>query len=164
MSVLKIGTSGRNTILSATLIAGTLDILAAFLVYAVILGKTSPAGILMSIASGIFGKAAYSGGTPMIITGLLLHFLIAFIFSAFYFLIYPGLSFLRRRKLLGGILYGIFIWLVMNLGVLPIAFKGMPLPDPKAALIGIVIVIVAVGIPIAYIVSGRRTGARRRAN
>ncbi|MET7258623.1 DUF1440 domain-containing protein [Dyadobacter fermentans] len=149
MSVFKIGRPGRNAILSATLVAGTLDILAAFLVYAVILEKTSPARILMSIASGIFGKAAYSGGTPMIITGLLLHFLIALIFSIFYYLIYPGLSFLRRRKLVSGILYGIFIWLVMNLGVLQIVFEGMPLPDPGAALLGIAILIVAVGIPIA---------------
>lgn len=156
MSVLKIGRPGRNTILSATLVAGALDILAAFLVYAVILEKTSPARILMSIASGIFGKAAYSGGTPMVITGLLLHFLIAFIFSVFYYLIYPGLSFLHRRKLLSGILYGIFIWLVMNLGVLPIVFKGMPLPDPAAASLGIGIVIAAVGIPIAYIMSTAR--------
>jgi len=156
MSAFKIGRSGRNTILSATLVAGTLDILAAFLVYAVILEKTSPARILMSIASGVFGKAAYSGGTPMVITGLLLHFLIAFIFSTFYYLIYPGLPFLRRRKLLGGILYGILIWLVMNLGVLPIVFKGMPLPDAGAALLGMAIVVAAVGIPIAYIVSAPR--------
>jgi hypothetical protein len=35
-------------------------------------------------------------------------------------------------------------------------FKGMPLPDPGAALLGIAIVIVAVGIPIAYIVSAPR--------
>lgn len=156
MRILKIGRSNRNTILSATLVAGTLDILAAFLVYAVILEKTSPARILMSIASGVFGKAAYSGGTPMIITGLLLHFLIALIFSGFYFLVYPGLAFLHRRKLLTGILYGIFIWLVMNLGVLQIVFEGMPLPDPGSALLGIAIVIVAVGIPIAYIVSAPR--------
>lgn len=156
MGILKIGRSGRNTILSATLIAGTLDILAAFLVYAVILEKTSSSRILMSIASGIFGKAAYSGGTPMVITGLLLHFLIAFIFSVFYYLIYPGIPFLRQRKLLSGIIYGIFIWLVMNLGVLPIVFKGMPLPDAGAALLGVAIVIVAVGIPIAYIVSAPR--------
>ncbi|MCF0069838.1 DUF1440 domain-containing protein [Dyadobacter sp. CY261] len=158
MSAFKISKSGRNTILSATLVAGTLDILAAFLVYAVILEKTSPARILMSISSGIFGKAAYSGGTPMIITGLLLHFVIAFIFTVFYYLILPGLAFLRKRKLLSGVLYGIFIWLVMNLGVLQIVFKGMPMPDPNAALIGMGIVIVAVGIPISYIVSasGRR--------
>nr|WP_295932132.1 DUF1440 domain-containing protein [uncultured Dyadobacter sp.] len=158
MGAFNISRSGRKTILSATLVAGTLDILAAFLVYAIILEKTSPARILMSIASGIFGKAAYSGGTAMIITGLLLHFVIAFIFTVFYYLISPGLPFLRRQRLLAGILYGVFVWLIMNLGVLPIAFKGMPLPDPTAALLGIAIVIVAVGIPISYIVSasGRR--------
>ncbi len=156
MGALNIGRSGRNSILSATLVAGTLDILAAIIVYALILEQTSPARILMSIASGIFGKEAFSGGTPMVIAGLLLHFLIAFIFSVFYHLIYPSLGFLRGRKLLSGILYGIFIWLVMNLGVLPIVFKGMPMPDPAAALLGMAIVILAVGIPIAFIISGRR--------
>lgn len=158
MGIFNISKSGRKTILSATLVAGTLDILAAFLVYAIILEKTSPAKILMSIASGIFGKAAYSGGTAMVITGLLLHFLIAFIFTVFYYLVFPGLSFLRSHRLLSGILYGIFIWLVMNLGVLQIVFEGMPLPDPRSALLGIAIVVVAVGIPISYMVSasGRR--------
>ncbi|GGM90903.1 hypothetical protein GCM10010967_24970 [Dyadobacter beijingensis] len=158
MGAFKISRAGRNTILSATLVAGTLDILAAFLVYAVILEKTSPARILMSISSAVFGKAAYSGGTPMIVTGLLLHFVIAFIFTVFYYLIFPSLAFLRQRKLLSGILYGVFIWLVMNLGVLQIVFEGMPLPDPGAALLGMAILIVAVGIPISYIVSasGRR--------
>ena len=158
MGVFSISKSGRKAILSATLVAGTLDILAAFLVYAIILEKTSPGRILMSIASGIFGKAAYSGGVPMIMTGLLLHFLIALIFTTFYYLIFPGLAFLRKRKLLSGILYGIFIWLVMNLGVLQIVFEGMPLPDPNAALLGMAIVIVAVGIPISYIIAaaGRR--------
>lgn len=157
MSVLKISNAGRRNILSATLVAGTLDILAAILLYSVIMGKTTPARILMSIASGIFGKAAFSGGTAMVITGLLLHFLIALIFAAFYYLIAPRLSFLRRNKLASGILYGIFIWLVMNLGVLPIAFKGMPLPDLKSALIGMSIVIVAVGIPIAYMIPAGRS-------
>lgn len=157
MSAFKISKTGRRNILSAALVAGTLDILAAILLYAVIMGKTTPAKILMSIASGIFGKAAFSGGTAMVIAGLLLHFLIAFIFAAFYYLISPGLTFLRRHKLVTGILYGLFIWLVMNLAVLPIAFKGMPLSDLQSALTGMAIVIVAVGIPIVYMIpAGRR--------
>ncbi|MCE6992125.1 DUF1440 domain-containing protein [Dyadobacter sp. CY323] len=146
------------TIFRAAFVAGALDILAAILIYAIVMEKTSPSALLMSIASGVFGKSAFSGGTPMVLAGLLLHFLIAFIFSAFYYLIYPNLAFLRNRKLLSGIFYGIFVWLVMNLGVLRIAFSGSPLPDPSSALLGIAIVIAAVGIPISYIISAGRSG------
>jgi hypothetical protein len=144
------------TILRSTFVAGTLDIVAAILIYAIVMEKTSPSTLLMSIASGVFGKSAFSGGAPMVLAGLLLHFLIAFIFSAFYYLIYPNLAFLRSRMLLSGILYGIFVWIVMNLGVLRIVFSGSPLPDASSALLGMAILIVAVGIPISYIISAGR--------
>jgi hypothetical protein len=148
--------SAINTILIASITAGTLDILAAILVYSIILEQASPSMILMSIASGIFGKGAFSGGAFMVLTGLLLHYLIALLFSAFYYLIYPGLAFLKNQRLLSGVLYGVFIWVVMNLGVLPIVFSGRTPPDAQSALLGIAILIFAVGIPISYIVAGNR--------
>lgn len=156
MGTLKSPKSAIQTILSATFVAGTLDILAAILVYSIIMEQTSPSRILMSIASGIFGKAAYSGGVTMVLTGLFLHYLIAFIFSGFYYFIFPNLAFLRRQRLFSGILYGIFIWLVMNLGILRIVFSGTSLPDPQSALLGMTILVVAVGIPISYIVAANR--------
>ena len=145
-----------NIILAATLVAGTLDILAAILVYSIVLEQTSPSMILMSIASGVFGKAAFSGGSPMVLAGLLLHYLIAFLFSAFYYIIYPGLEFLKKQRLISGILYGIFVWLVMNLGVLRIVFSAKLPSDPNAALLGISILIIAFGIPVSYVISTRR--------
>jgi uncharacterized membrane protein YagU involved in acid resistance len=145
-----------NIILAATLVAGTLDILAAILVYSIVLEQTSPSMILISIASGVFGKAAFSGGSPMVLAGLLLHYLIAFLFSAFYYIIYPGLEFLKKQRLISGILYGIFVWLVMNLGVLRIVFSAKLPSDPEAALLGISILIIAFGIPVSYIISTRR--------
>ncbi|KAA0993292.1 DUF1440 domain-containing protein [Dyadobacter aurulentus] len=145
-----------NVILAATFIAGTLDILAAILVYSIVLEQTSPSMILMSIASGVFGKAAFSGGSLMVLAGLLLHYLIAFLFSTFYYIIYPGLEFLKKQRLISGILYGIFVWLVMNLGVLRIVFSAKLPSDPEAALLGISILIIAFGIPISYIISTSR--------
>lgn len=45
-----------RTIVSSGLVAGTLDITAAILIYAGILHKTTAEKILQSIASGIFKK------------------------------------------------------------------------------------------------------------
>lgn len=158
MGRLKISGPGFKTILSATFVAGALDIIAAILIYAMIMGKTTPSRIIMSIASGIFGKEAYSGGTSMVLTGLLLHFFIAFLFSLFYYFLYQNVVSLSGKRLISGVLYGIFIWLVMNLVVLRIVFPAMPAPELQGIAIGMSIVIVAVGIPISYIISagGRR--------
>jgi hypothetical protein len=158
MGGLKLDRPGFKTVLSATFVAGTLDIVLAILLYSIIMEKTTPSKIIMSIASGVFGKEAYSGGISMILAGLALHFLIAFLFSLFYHVLYQNIASLSGKKLFNGILYGVFIWLVMNLFVLRVAFPSMPSPDSQAIAIGITIVVVAVGIPISYIISG---GSRR---
>lgn len=157
MKTSKFAGSGFRTVVWAAFVAGSLDIMAAFVVYAIIMDKTTPVQILLSIASGVFGKGAYEGGNMMAVYGLLFHFLIALTFALFYFLIYQYTSFPGKHKLLSGIIYGIFIWLIMNRIVLPIAFSGMPAASWDAALLGIAIVILAVGLPIAYIIpTGQR--------
>ena len=65
-------------ILLAWFVAGTLDMLGAILVYTVIMKKLSAEKLVRGIASGVFKKEAFSGGTEMIfmelffITSLLL--------------------------------------------------------------------------------------------
>lgn len=88
--------SKSGTIFLSGLIAGTLDILAAVIIYAVVLEKTTAIKILQSIASGVFKKEAYTGGPQMAWYGLGLHYLIALIFAWFYFIIYPYLPFLKK--------------------------------------------------------------------
>lgn len=141
-----------KAILSATLLAGTFDIVFAIVIYALIMEQTSPVRLLQYIASGVFGKSAFEGGMPMALAGLAFHFLNAFLFSSFYFILVSYIGFLRKQRLISGIIYGIAIWLVMNLIVLPITF-GSPVPqNPLLIALGMSILIVAVGIPIAYIV------------
>lgn len=97
-------------------------------------------------------KEAYTAGTEMTFVGLGLHFLIAFIFAWFYFKIFPYIPFFKINTLLSGVSYGFFIWVVMNLVVLPIVFPV--LPEKKLdfpLLLSILIVIFCVGIPIAFI-------------
>ncbi|MBB4801851.1 putative membrane protein YagU involved in acid resistance [Flavobacterium nitrogenifigens] len=141
-----------RTIVSSGLVAGTLDITAAILIYSVILHKTTAEKILQSIASGIFKKEAYTAGAEMTFAGLGLHFLIAFIFAWFYFKIFPYIPFFRINTFLSGLCYGFFIWIVMNLIVLPIVFPVLPEKNLDfALLLSILIIIFCVGMPIAFI-------------
>lgn len=142
--------SKSGSIFLSGLVAGTLDILAAIFVYAFILEKTTAIKILQSIASGIFKKEAYSGESQMIWYGLGLHYLIAFIFSWFYFTIYPYLPFLKKSTIISGFMYGIFVWIVMNLIVLPIVFPVLPEKNfDFPLLLSITIIMLCIGLPIA---------------
>ena len=144
--------SKSGTIFLSGLIAGTLDILAVVIIYAVVLEKTTAIKILQSIASGVFKKEAYTGGPQMAWYGLGFHYLIAFIFAWFYFIIYPYLPFLKKNVILSGILYGILVWIIMNLIVLPIAFPLLPEKHfDFPLLLSILILIVCIGLPIASI-------------
>lgn len=141
-----------GTIFLSGLIAGTLDILAAIFVYALILEKTTAIKILQSIASSIFKKDAYTGGSQMAWYGLGLHYIIAFTFAWFYFIIYPYLPFLKKNTIFSGFIYGIFVWVIMNLIVLPIAFPLLPEKHLDFPLfLSIIILMFCIGLPIASI-------------
>jgi hypothetical protein len=81
-------------IVMAGLLVGTLDILSAFIYYFIKTGEKNVFNVLKFIASGIFGKAAFSGGNMMIIAGLVLHFIIAFAFTIIFFWIFPKMKIL----------------------------------------------------------------------
>jgi hypothetical protein len=136
-------------VLRTGLIAGTLDILAAIVVYAIILDKATAVQILQGIASGVFGREAYTGGTAMALTGIVFHYLIAMAFTAAYFLLYPYLPFLHKQPLLSGLLYGVVVWVIMNLVVLPLSAYRMAPIRLGPALLGMSILIVMIGLPIA---------------
>src|SRR6266567_732341 len=103
----------------AGLIAGTLDIFGALTVYSLILHKGPVMLILQRIASAALGKVAFKGGWAMAVCGLGFYYIIAYCFTTAYVLLYPYLPFLKKHKLASGLLYGLFVWLVMNRIVLP---------------------------------------------
>ena len=139
-----------KTILLAWFVAGTLDMLGALLVYTVIMKKLTADRLVRGIASGAFKKEAFSGGNEMIFYGVAFHYFIAFTFTIFYFFIFPYVPFLKKQKILGGLLYGLFVGAIMNLIVLRIVF---PNPAPitfKGAAIGASILMVMIGLPLSY--------------
>ena len=133
------------------LISGTLDILTAIAVYAWIMQKTTAIKILQGIAKGVFGDKATEGGTRMAISGLFLHYLIAFIFAIFYFIIYPIFPPLKKNWVVSGLIYGIGVWVVMNMIVRPLVFPDFKMPKWDAIALGMGILMVMIGLPISYI-------------
>ncbi|MEP7279052.1 MAG: hypothetical protein ABI813_10450 [Bacteroidota bacterium] len=139
------------SILVAWLLAGTLDITTALVLFTVRSGK-SPLIILKYIASAVFGhSAAYSGGIGMDMAGLLFHYTIAFIFTVLFFLLYPRIHRFINNKYIAGILYGLFVWMVMNLLLVPLTRIPAHAITWQNALENIVILMLAIGLPVSLI-------------
>jgi hypothetical protein len=147
-------------ILRAGLLVGTLDIAAAMLYFFISTGNKDVLIVVKYIASGVFGKTAFSGGAEMIAAGFLFHYLIALSFTAFFFWIYPHIKTFAGYMLLSGIAYGLFVWAVMNLVIVPLSRIGHRPFKLVDAVINLLILIVCMGIPLSIMANNfyRRKG------
>jgi hypothetical protein len=137
-------------IIKASLVTGSLDILLAC-ANAWWSAGVSPERVLKFVASGLIGKNAFQDVPAFAFLGLFIHYCIAFFWTILFFLLYPKLKHIIRDKYLQGILYGIFIWLAMNLLVLPISGTPELTFHWLDALKGTGILIIAIGLPLAFI-------------
>lgn len=130
------------------LLAGTLDAIAA-IVWSYCYTQVISLKLFAFIAKGIFGKAAFTGGNKMIVYGILIHYFIAFAFTIAFYLLYPLVKSLLKNKYIIGIIYGIVIWLIMNLMVLPLTGMYNSGLNASDVAIGSIILVICVGLPIA---------------
>ena len=131
-------------ILWATLVAGALDILAAF----VMAGAVAP--VLRTVASGPLGDSLADGplGAPL---GLLVHFSIMAAMVGTYFLVAAQLPMLNRMWVVVGVLYGVVLWVVMYWIVMPLRWDGYTTPSEAPAIARQLFAhCVLVGLPIAW--------------
>lgn len=142
--------SAIKTILLSGFAAGTLDILAAILL-SYLLRKVPAIQVLQGVASGVFGQDAFTGGTTMALLGLLFHYLIAYCFAIGYFIVFPYVPLLLKQKVLSGLLYGIFVWLLMNLVVVPLSNVTRPPLQWDSILRGATVLMLCIGLPISLI-------------
>ena len=143
-----------STILKSGIIAGTLDAIAGVIVYYIWFGF-NPFQVLQYIASGVHSPTAIDDGSgiPMVLAGMVYHYFIAFVVAIIYFFAYPKFSLLRDHKVIAGLLFGLGIWLVMNLLVLPNSNIPKGPFDTGLAIVGIIWHMTLVGLPIALITS-----------
>ena len=144
--------SALQTILTAGLVAGCLDLLTAILVYSVVMQRTTDVKLLQGIGRAAFGSQTFEGPS-LALAGVAVHFFIAFSFTIFYFFVFPYVSFFRKQPVISGLLYGIFAWCVMNLAMLPL-FHVANIPHKWDSIVrGAVILMFCIGLPISLIVS-----------
>jgi hypothetical protein len=130
-------------ILVGGLVAGAFDLTAAFITY----GWGVPRGI----ASGLLGAKAFQGGLGTWMLGVVLHFLIAFSAAAIYCLSSGKLGFLKEHFFVCGLFFGIAIFLVMNLIVLPLSAVPFDTHTFKLAglIQGLLVHMFLIGLPIS---------------
>jgi len=135
----------------AGLVCGVLDLSYVLLVYGSV--GVSPRRILQGIAGAVLGRdAALKGGLATAVLGLGLHFAVAFGVAAVFYLASRRLTVLVKRAALSGVLYGIAVWLAMNLVVLPLTAQAKaPFPPPGWEII-LFAHVTCVGPPIALLV------------
>jgi hypothetical protein len=136
-------------IFSAGLLAGVLDITAAFVTWAP--QGVTPQRILKGIASGLLGPQAFKEGMAAVLLGGTLHFLIALSAAAVFYAASQKFELMTRRPILSGVLYGLSVYLVMYWIVMPLA-NMHPAHTLMRSIVAIVTHMVCVGLPISWMV------------
>ena len=136
-------------IFKTALIAGCLDITAACL-QAWLTKSITPDIILKYIASGIFGKAAFSGGTGFVLFGLFIHFFVAFACTLVYFLVYPKLKLLHKNILLSALFVAVIAWAVTTQLIVPLSKIVPPHFNFTKVIIAIAILYCCIGLPVCF--------------
>lgn len=117
-------TKGLRVLLLWSFGIGTLDLLFAWGYWAR-MGVTFT-DILQSIAAGWYGNASRDMGATSAMVGALSHYAIMFVIALTYWLAARRIRVLRAHPWPCGLAYGLSVYLVMSLVVLPLSAAGSP--------------------------------------
>ena len=142
-----------KVIFQAGLIAGFLNVSAVIILLMNNSSVENPAILFNYIASGLIGSGAFKAGIAGVALGVALHFFISLSFAFLFYLIYPQVKRLIVSPFISGILYGLFIWFVMNFVVLRLSkIDHIPLTISDC-FTGLILVMVFAGIPISFTIN-----------
>jgi uncharacterized membrane protein YkvI len=153
-----------SRLLAAGAFVALLDGAFAVAIYVYVLHACSTAQLMQSIASALLGRAAFRGGGATVALGLALHGAVAYGWTLAYAALRATSGRLReltattRGALAAGAILGVFIWLAMDLLIVPLTRASMtPIGSPLFAIM-LIWHAAGVGPPISLIVRepGRR--------
>jgi uncharacterized membrane protein YagU involved in acid resistance len=116
--------SVQRAILTGGTLGGLLDILFA-ITFAAFRGMP-PERLLQVVASGALGQAAFASGTGAAAFGLACHFALSFVWMAIFFYAARRMPALAGKPLLSAVAYGLLVFLIMRLAVLPLSAFPRP--------------------------------------
>jgi hypothetical protein len=123
--------NGWGRLIRAGMLTGIIDGLFSSVLSVVFYGSTVTR-LFQGVAATLIGRPAFDGGTPTALVGVLMHFGVAFGWSAVFLTIVSRSRWMRRvlaspyGVVRVAALYGPFIWLVMSLVVIPLLVHRAP--------------------------------------
>ena len=143
-------------LLAATVVA-VLDISFAATYWVVVRAAITFPQLLRSIASGVLGDAAARGGAGAAVLGAMLHGAVACGWALVFIGVrrwWPAFDRALQRpagRVAAGLLFGMMVWLVMDLAVLPLT-RARPTPIGSSWFrVSLVWHAIGVGLPLAFI-------------
>lgn len=121
-----------SRLVRAGLLTGICDALWAMVAQVFVFHRGSAVSVWQGVASVLVGKGAITGGAPATALGLVMHFGVAFAWSAVFLLLVMRSYWLRAildspyGAFKIAAVYGPFIWIVMSFVVIPLFVHRMP--------------------------------------
>lgn len=137
--------SAARALFYGTIVVGVLDLVDALIFFG--LRGARPIRICQSIAAGLLGRAAFTGGLPTAVLGVVLHFFIAFTVVATFLFASRRIPLLVRAPVWSGLLYGVVVYLVMNQVVVPLSAAATGPVSWPVVVNGLLIHMFGVGLP-----------------
>jgi hypothetical protein len=135
-------------------LVGTFDAVDAIVFFGLRSGAP-PGRIFQGIAAGLLGRErSLAGGLPTVLLGVLCHYTIATLIVTVYAAASRLIAVLRRHPFACGPIYGVAVFFVMNLIVIPLSAIGGPVRFNGPGLAnGLLIHVFGIGIPAAFMAS-----------
>lgn len=143
--------SAWRTVLLAGCAAATIDIVFAFVFFGIRIGAT-PLRVLQSVATGLFGRAAFDGGIATAAAGLVAHYFILVVAAWIYYLASVRLPLLNRRAVACGLLFGVAVYVTMTFVIVPLSAAPVRPFVPNVNALGQFLIHPVLGVAIAWIV------------
>jgi hypothetical protein len=127
-----LGAGATSRLVRAWLFTGVSDAIWAMVATVFVFHRGSAASVWRGVASVLIGKEALTGGTSATIIGLVMHFGVAFAWSAIFLLLVTRSPWLRAVLdssygiLKVAAVYGPFIWAFMSFVFIPLFTHRMP--------------------------------------
>lgn len=142
--------TATQTILWSSAVVILLDGIAGIIYFYTLL-KLGPGQFMQWIASAINGPSAFAAGASTIVEGFIIHVIVTVIMGLVYYYAFKESNLVRKNAIVSGIIYGLGIWVVMNLVIFPLSNVPAAPFVLFNAIVSIIWHIVLVGIPFAII-------------
>ena len=106
-----------------------------------------------SVASGLLGQEARSGGLGTVLLGIALHFFICLVAAALLYYLVKRFTWLPRQWFALGVIHGVVFLAVMNYVVLPLSQIGRPVYPLSNMHVSIFWHIVLVGLTTSFFIT-----------